>query len=829
MNPNLASPCAPDSKAYENPVQSSLAAVVAALLCWLLMTMGFVGLRWLLEQRPQFVGESTAASRVVLVQESPQVITRRQSDDVSVVIPAEPLRSDIEIQMRGRRDHRGLRTLSDMAGTVRARYVITNQYAEPLWVLLRMPHPTMEPGDDAASFVGGLRLVAQPEGMQEQGARGWFWSGRIGPGETASVEMSYQASALRGLQYRILAPGGLPGGHVRVVFRRQDLGSTRFETGDGQVRTESDEVVWERSGYLAADAFTARIVESRSLYDSLSQLLEMGPILGLLFLGTVMAVILGRQRMTALQVVTLAAGYAIYFPLILYLSSRFSFAVALLISGLVPGVLLVNYSRWLVGTGAGLLGGPVVLLLFQVFPTLAAFAAWNRGMVLLCLGVVTLAVLIQLQNRGLRRALSLASMVIAAVAATVGISPRVEAATGVQVIVPGEWAADWLVAKPSAGGKVVFPNPILYSVRTEHEHLAVTASIEVVLPEKEELPQRLFAVPIHWQAWKFEGQSSADAALTATTNGIGLWSRSPGPGKLTLTYRVPVDHRDGRLWATVPLVPGVPGTAVVEAATEDLVTVGGVIWSRTRDGERVMAQVGVAGEPALSLNWANVGGRGEPGRGGADRNALGVFGIGLPRADHLTVLNSDGSCTHFAEYELPAARGDAFRVRLPPEARLISLAIDGNESSAPPMDDGWCLIELRPRESKQNTQRVSLRLAYPIQHLGFMGTLELALPEVQQTAGVMEWVVTLPNGYVNQVISSGLETQVSTPDLSRFGDYGQVLKTHPQVFLSKNLAPPGLVRLTLRYRQRVGGVFEPVAEGETGNVRSGSAGRRRDG
>ncbi|MBL9134910.1 MAG: hypothetical protein JNK85_03535 [Verrucomicrobiales bacterium] len=818
-----------DPKSYENSVQQSVPAVVAAVLCWLLMAMGFLGLHTLLQQRPQFVGESTVASRVFLVQESPQLVTRRQSDDVSVVIAAEPLRSEIEFQMRGRRDHRGLRTLSDMSGTVRARYVVTNRFEEPLFVLMRIPHPAMQGGEDSGSFVSGLRLIAQPEGQQEQGKHGWFWSGRLGPGEGATVEVDYQASALRGLHYRLLAPQGVPGGPVRVTFRRQDLTSAQFESGDGRIESGSDEVVWERNGFLVADGFTARIVESRSLFDSLSQLLEMGPILGLLFLGTVMAVILGRQRMTSLQVVTLAAGYALYFPLVLYLSSRFSFPVALVTSGLVPGVLLVNYSRWLLGPVAGLVGGPVVLLLFQVFPTLAAFAGWNRGMVLLCLGVVTLAVLIQLQNRGLR---PLKASVAAAILLgfTLGPVPRAKAATGVQVILPGEMASSLLTDASPTRSPLAFPRPAQYTVRTDGDRLIVVAVLELMVPAPAASPERLFASPVHWQSWKFEGQDSASAVLVAGTNGLGVWAQTPGPGRLTLEYRVPVESRDGRWWATVPLVPGVPGTLRVETPAEDVVAVGGVVWGRVREGERETTEVGVAGEPTLMLNGSRLGGpdaSGSPARGDT---SLGVYGIGLPRADHLTVLNSDGSCTHFAEYEFPAARNDAFRVRLPAEARLISLSMNGTETPAPAVEEGWCRIELKVRDPRQGPQRVSLRLAYPSQHLGFMGTLDLALPEVQQTAGVMEWVVALPNGYASQVISSGMEAQTITPDLARFGDYGQVLKSHPQVYLAKNLAPPGSVRLSLRYRQRVGGVFEPSPDSKLGGgTASASRGRRDEG
>ena len=81
--------------------------------------------------------------------------------------------------------------------------------------------------------------------------------------------------------------------------------------------------------------------------------------------------------------------------------------------------------------------------------------------------------------------------------------------------------------------------------------------------------------------------------------------------------------------------------------------------------------------------------------------------------------------------------------------------------------------------------------------------MELALPEVFQTVGTLGWVVALPAGFGTQVIASGLEVQKSPPDLTRFGDYGRILKTNGNIHLAKDLAPPGPVNLTLRYRQAV--------------------------
>jgi hypothetical protein len=96
--------------------------------------------------------------------------------------------------------------------------------------------------------------------------------------------------------------------------------------------------------------------------------------------------------------------------------------------------------------------------------------------------------------------------------------------------------------------------------------------------------------------------------------------------------------------------------------------------------------------------------------------------------------------------------------------------------------------------------------------LGFIGIAELELPEVFQTAGTTEWVVALPNGFEAQVISSGLETQKSPPDLGRFGDYGRILQSHAHTYLAKDLAPPGLVGLSLKYRQIVPGLSEAHPE-----------------
>jgi hypothetical protein len=128
------------------------------------------------------------------------------------------------------------------------------------------------------------------------------------------------------------------------------------------------------------------------------------------------------------------------------------------------------------------------------------------------------------------------------------------------------------------------------------------------------------------------------------------------------------------------------------------------------------------------------------------------------------------------------------------------------------VEDQLCRVRLPAREGQQTSHRLSFRIAYPPVRLGFVGTVDLALPVVFQTTGTLEWVVALPNGFETQVISSGLERQNTSPDLGRFGDYGRILQSHARTSLAKDLAPPGAVGLSLKYRQAVAGFYETKKE-----------------
>ncbi len=763
----------------------------AGLMSWITIALGFLGLHMLMRERPEFVGQPMRSSKTELIQESPRVVIRKLSDDVAVIKPAQPESSEITFEMRGRRDYRGLRTVIDMSGEFRARHVLTNVFDEPIFVLFKCPHPRSQDQSGTGLLAGGLKLQASVAGTQENAKDAWFWSGTLPARGSVNIEISYQAASLKGVAYRIAGQNSEPVKHLRVAFNRRDLASIHFESGDGALPDSGESVVWERKDFLAPDSFAASIVESRSLYGSLLQLLEIGPIICLLFLLAVSAIILARQPLTALQLITIAAGYALYFPLVVYLSSRFSFTVALIIAEIVPGALLVNYARLLLGTKAGLFGAAVFLLLYQVFPTLAAFAGWNRGMVLLCLGVVTFGVLINLQNQALKRKVVAVAVALLAIAWPV-------AAADVQVIVPGQLVTKSPDAERIPTQPALSFDPAEYQIVHEPAFFCVDVKVPFQVLRDGEALVPLFSQALHLQARKIESTTPDLARFGLLKNALALLALRPGSGTLQFSYRVAIETHEGRKRAQFPMLIGPSGNVRIESMRADLDNVTGSLWTKTTREKQTIYEIGVAGEELLTVEW-----REQEGAAPTPEASKEFYGIGITRAQHLTVINSDSSCTHFAEFEIPAFQTEELRLRLPPKARFISVSINGVEATAPAIEEQLCRLRLPAREVGQAAYRVSVRLVYPPVPLGFIGAVELPLPEVFQTVGTLEWVVALPGGFETQVIASGLTAQKTAPDLTRFGDYGRILKSHPQTHLTKDLAPPGPVSLNLHYRQSV--------------------------
>ncbi|HTD86697.1 MAG TPA: hypothetical protein VK850_08975, partial [Candidatus Binatia bacterium] len=380
----------------------------------------------------------------------------------------------------------------------------------------------------------------------------------------------------------------------------------------------------------------------------------------------------------------------------------------------------------------------------------------------------------------------------------------------VQVILPVELAhklPEASVPREPTNAVVAF-DPAQYQIQHEGTsfRVEVKAPFQVLRPGDAPLP--LFAAPVHLLESRVEPAEAVPGRVIAISNRLGLFTQRSGEATLHLAYRVPVLNREGKKRAQIPILLQPSGSVRLESPRTDLEVLTGSLWTKTAAGKTTTYDIGTAGEESVTIEWRDPGDGTMPAPEGPGDHSKEFYGIGLKRAQNLTIINSDGSCTHFAEFEVPVAQAEDFRLKLPAKARLISVSINGAEVTAPVVEQQMCRLRLPKREGQQLIHRLSFRIAYPGMPLGFVGLAELTLPELFQTAATLEWVVALPNSFETQVVASGLEGQKSTPDLSRFGDYGRLVQAHSYTYLAKDLAPPAAVNLSLKYRQMVPGINE---------------------
>lgn len=225
------------------------APITAAFASWVVVALGFLGLHYLLQERPQFVGQPLSFSSMGLRQESPRLFLRKSSDDVSVFQEIQPEQSEVSFDLQGRRDYRGLRTIIDMEGTFRGKFTITNPYPEPAFVLFQSPHPRNQ---DSKEIINARALKLNPtrEGIYESTAEASIWSGRLEAQETLSIEVTYQASNLREVRFSWNSSLGLPVKRASAQIRVADVPSVLFESADGLTQARNGTAAWERSDFL---------------------------------------------------------------------------------------------------------------------------------------------------------------------------------------------------------------------------------------------------------------------------------------------------------------------------------------------------------------------------------------------------------------------------------------------------------------------------------------------------------------------------------------------------------------------------------------------------
>ena len=281
------------------------------------------------------------------------------------------------------------------------------------------------------------------------------------------------------------------------------------------------------------------------------------------------------------------------------------------------------------------------------------------------------------------------------------VLPLVAGGAEVQVILPAELAQRLpeQTRKEPTNALVAF-EPAQYQVRQEATHFRVEARVPFRILRPGEIPVPLFGVPVHVVESHVEASEPIPGHLVAITNRLGLFAQHAGGANLLVIYRVPIVNREGKKRAQIPVLLGTSGNLRLESPRPDLEILTGSLWSKAAADKMTIYELGAAGEEILSLEWRDEGGEALLATGISPERSKEFYGIGLKRAQNLTIINSDGSCTHFAEFDLPVAQAEEFRLKMPPKARLISVSVNGAEVTAPVVEEQVCRLRLPSREAQ---------------------------------------------------------------------------------------------------------------------------------
>jgi hypothetical protein len=179
---------------------------------------------------------------------------------------------------------------------------------------------------------------------------------------------------------------------------------------------------------------------------------------------------------------------------------------------------------------------------------------------------------------------------------------------------------------------------------------------------------------------------------------------------------------------------------------------------------------------------------------------------------HLTVINTDGSCTHSADYVLPGASSQPVTLALPPGATVISGSLNGVALDPATLRGSPLSIVIPESLQHRAEHQLSLSLSCAPVHLGFLGQLTLSLPDPSAITGNLSWNIAIPPGYRVQALSGGLDLNREPMNLDAYGAFGQALKDHTRVSLRRALVPAQPVTARLRYRQALPGFNDDMME-----------------
>ena len=776
-----------------------LPAVLAIAALW----AGCALLYQLLSERPQFVGMGLQPRESWLVQDCPSFVARKAGAPSYAYTQHSPLNCDVQFDLKTNEDTRGLKVIRSLGGECISNFVIENPYAEPSHILLQIPRPTELGGGpiDVSSFA--LKVPEGLDGEIRELPDATLWSGLLAGGQRVRVDVGYKIPAVTSVSVAVdpQAPQGIEKVSVGVQFD-QDVPIILQGGSDTGKRVSVDSRSWNRENMLSSARFGIRLQEGHSVYGALKRLLEIAPLVGGMFVVTLLALLKRGRQAQPSELILLTGVYAYYFPLLLYLNANYAFHWAFIIAFVASSAILLNYARFLLGFKKGVLGGLCLLGLFQVVPTLMAFARWDRGMCLLSLSAITLFVLVDLQTQKLKKRLTSGAL------AACAIFPPLAPLQDIRVSLPAELLvvetpAEPAVPEPEEG--MFIRGVVRYEAKVRAGIVEIQAHMPVEMTAARSTPELLLPAATYLRSITLPEQLQMKVA----PSGITVTASGKCQGEIRCIYGAARKTSAKSMTCKIPLFENSVGWVQFESPIPNVRFTDAIIWSKKLVDGMTFYELAVSGKNSFEVTW---GLKPEPGNETADEGPMvptegtGVYGLDVAESRHLTIIEADGDVLHFSQFTI--TRDSTLKVlamTIPTGSTVTSVSVDGLESASPSITDGVCTVPLGDAPKPGRDRLVELRIRSKPVSLAFIGQCKLNLPRAKGTERHIEWAIATPEDFDVRVLSGGFRPGREWKSRTRFGSYGSVLEDKRLVSVDAVLVPFRPMHLELSYRQTIPG------------------------
>ncbi len=778
-----------------------LPAVITIASLW----AGCALLYQLLSERPQFVGMGLQPAESWLVQDCPSFVARKAGDPSYAYTQHSPLTYDVQFDLNTNEDTRGLKVIRSLGGECVSGFAIENPYAEPAHILLQVPRPTELRGGsiDVSSFALGT-----PEGLEgeiKELPHATLWSGQLAAGQRVSVDVGYKIPAVTSVSVAVdpQTPKGIEEVSVGVRLD-QDVPLVLQGGNDTGKRVSVSSKAWKRENMLSSARFGIRLQEGHSVYEALQRLLEIAPLVGCMFVVTLLALLKRGRQAQPSELILLTGVYGYYFPLLLYLNANYAFHWAFIIAFVASSAILLNYARFLLGFKKGVLGGLCLLGLFQVVPTLMAFAKWDRGMCLLSLSAITLFVLVDLQTQKLKKRLTSGAL------AACAMFPPLAPLQDIRVSLP----AELLVVETPVEAPA--PEPVegtfvrgvaRYEAKVRAGIVEVKAHLPVEVTAARSTPESLLPAATYLRSVTLPEKLQ----LKVAPSGISVSASEKCQGEIECIYGAVSKTSAKSTTCKIPLFENSVGWVQLESPIPNMRFTNAIVWSKRLVDGKTVYELAVSGKNTFEATW-NLKPEPKP-----DKEAViekpevhtegtGVYGLDVTDTRHLTIIEADGEVLHFSQFTITKdSTLKELAMTIPSGSTVTSVSVDGVESVSPSIVDAVCSVPLGDAPKLGRDRLVELRIRSNPVSLAFMGRCKLNLPRAKGTERHIEWAVATPEDFEVRVLSGGFRPMREWNSRTRFGSYGSVLEDKRLVSVDAVLVPFRPMGLELSYSQTIPG------------------------